>query len=155
MHISVRKAVKKDCHRMMELVQELAVFEKAPNEVTVDFNHFVDSGFGQNPVWWAFVATTKSAEGQETVQAFALYYVRYSTWKGQRMYLEDLIVTEQFRGQGMGQLLFDTLIEAAKENKFQGISWQVLDWNEPAIKFYKKLDGVIFEEEWVNCSMVV
>ena len=155
MNITIRKAVKEDCHRMMELVQELATFEKAPDEVTVDLDHFTDSGFGQNPVWWAYVATTKTDDGQETVQAFALYYIRYSTWKGQRMYLEDLIVTEQFRGQGMGKLLFDQLIVTAKENKFQGISWQVLDWNEPAINFYKKLNGVSFEEEWINCGMIL
>ena len=116
---------------------------------------FIESGFGQTPVWWAYVATTKAGDRQETVQAFALYYIRYSTWKGQRMYLEDLIVTEQFRGKGMGKLLFDQLIVAAKENKFQGISWQVLDWNEPAINFYKKLNGVSFEEEWFNCGMIV
>ena len=155
MNITIRKAVKEDCHRMMELVQELADFEKAPNEVTVDIDHFTDSGFGQNPVWWAYVATTKTDDGQENVQAFALYYIRYSTWKGQRMYLEDLIVTEQFRGQGMGKLLFDQLIVTAKENKFQGISWQLLDWNEPAINFYKKLNGVSFEEEWINCGMTL
>ena len=153
MTISVRKAVKEDCHRMMELVQELAVFEKAPDEVTVEFDHFVESGFGQNPVWWAFVATSTTADGTETVEAFALYYIRYSTWKGQRMYLEDLIVTEKFRGQGMGKLLFDKLIECAKQQELKGISWQVLDWNEPAIKFYKKLPGASFDNGWVNCSI--
>lgn len=155
MTISVRKAEKKDCHRMMELVQELAEFEKAPDEVTVDFNHFMESGFGEKPVWWAFVATTTADSGIETVQAFALYYIRYSTWKGQRMYLEDLIVTEQFRGAGMGKLLFDQLIETAKDKNLHGISWQVLDWNEPAIKFYKKLNGVSFDNGWLNCSMGV
>lgn len=148
MNTIIRKAEKEDCKRMMELVQELAIYEKAPDEITVDFNHFVESGFGKNPVWWAIVA-----EINGNVEGFALYYVRYSTWKGQRMYLEDLLVTEKFRGKGIGKLLFDQLITEAKEKKFGGISWQVLDWNEPAINFYKKLGLVSFDGEWVNCSL--
>ena len=150
MSTTIRKAVKEDCFRMMELIQELAIYEKAPDEVTVSFDHFVDSGFGDNPVWWAFVA---EADGK--VQGFALYYIRYSTWNGQRMYLEDLLVTEELRGQGMGKLLFDQLIEEAKLKKYSGIAWQVLDWNEPAINFYKKLDGVNFDAGWINCSMPI
>jgi len=148
MNIIIRKAERADCTRMMELVQELAVYEKAPDEITVEFEHFVESGFGGNPVWWAYVA-----ELNGNVEGFALYYIRYSTWKGQRMYLEDLLVTEKLRGMGIGKLLFDQLIETAKEKKFSGINWQVLDWNEPAINFYKKLDNVSFDGEWVNCSL--
>ena len=148
MNVTIRKAVPGDCSRMMELVQELAVYEKAPEAVTVDFDHFVESGFGSNPVWWAFVA-----EINGLVEGFALYYIRYSTWKGQRMYLEDLVVTEKLRGMGVGKLLFEKLIETAKEKKYTGIAWQVLDWNEPAINFYKKLDNVVFDNEWVNCAI--
>ena len=110
MEINIRRAEKKDCIRILELIVELAVFEKAPNEVTVTLNHFEESGFGLNPVWWAFVA-----EVDGIVQAFALYYIRYSTWKGQRMYLEDILVTEKMRGNKLGQLLFDRLILEAKE----------------------------------------
>ncbi|MCW3081302.1 GNAT family N-acetyltransferase, partial [Segetibacter sp.] len=88
------------------------------------------------------------------VQAFALYYIRYSTWKGQRMYLEDLLVTEELRGKGIGTLLFDELIKEAKEKGLNGIVWQVLEWNEPAIQFYKKLNAS-FDSEWVNCSVNV
>ena len=150
MSINIRKAVKKDCARIMELVLELAIFEKAPNEITVSPAHFEESGFGEKPVWWAFVA-----EKDGVVEAFALYYIRYSTWKGQRMYLEDLVVTENLRGQGVGKLLFDKLIEEATEKNLNGIAWQVLDWNEPAIKFYKKLEGISFDNGWVNCSMLV
>src|SRR3954451_12080730 len=105
MNIAIRKAVKEDCHRMMELVEELAIYEKAPDEITVSFDHFVESGFGENPVWWAFVA-----EIDGRVEGFAIYYIRYSTWKGQRMYLEDLLVTEKLRGMGVGKLLLDNLI---------------------------------------------
>ena len=155
MNITVRKAVKEDCRRIMELVGELAIFERAPEEVTVHFDHFVESGFGAIPVWWAFVATTCNDGEKETVQAFALYYIRYSTWKGQRMYLEDLHVTEKLRRLGIGKLLFEKLIEEAKEKKFTGIAWQVLDWNEPAINFYKKLPGITFDNGWVNCSMAI
>ncbi|HSV10159.1 MAG TPA: GNAT family N-acetyltransferase [Hanamia sp.] len=148
MEIQIRKAEKKDCNAMMELINELAVYEKAPEEVTVDFNHFVESGFGEKPVWWAFVA-----EVENQVVGFALYYIRYSTWKGQRMYLEDILVNEPFRGKGIGKLLFDKLIEEAKEKKLPAMVWQVLEWNEPAINFYKKYEGVNFDGEWVNCSL--
>ena len=150
MDVTIRRAVKEDCLRMMELVQELAIFEKEPDAVIVAFDHFVESGFGEKPLWWAFVA-----EINGTVEGFALYYIRYSTWKGQRMYLEDLLVTEKLRGMGVGKLLFDKLIEEAKEKKFTGVAWQVLEWNEPAIKFYKKLDNVSFDNGWLNCSMEV
>ncbi len=148
MEIKIRKAVLKDCVRMMELIQELANYEKAPDEVTVSLKHFEESGFGENPVWWAFVAEAKGV-----VVGMALYYVRYSTWKGQRMYLEDILVTEDMRGQKIGSLLMDALIVEAKEKGFNGMNWQVLDWNEPAINFYKKYNAN-FDPEWVNCSIV-
>jgi len=150
MEIKIRRAVKEDCPRLLELVRELAVYEKAPQEVTVTLQHFEDSGFGENPVWWAFVA-----EADGIVEGFALYYIRYSTWKGQRMYLEDIIVTEKMRGKGLGKLLFDALIAETKEKKFSGMVWQVLEWNEPAINFYKKYYNASFDPEWINCSISV
>ncbi len=149
MSIQIRRAIKEDCARLLELVQELAEYEKAPQEVTVTLDHFIESGFGKMPVWYGFVA-----EEDGIVKGFAIYYIRYSTWKGQRMYLEDILVTEQSRSKGIGKLLFDRLIEEAKERKFSGIVWQVLDWNEPAINFYKKYNAK-FDDEWVNCSIEI
>ena len=148
MKIGIRKAVKEDCVKMMELVRELAVYERAPEEVTVTTEHFIESGFGEKPVWEAFVAV--SGDG---LIGFALYYTRYSTWKGQRMYLEDLLVTESMRGQGIGKLLFNALLEECKSKNFSGMVWQVLDWNEPAINFYKKYEGVKIDSGWLNCSI--
>jgi GNAT superfamily N-acetyltransferase len=145
--MEIRRAVKEDCPRLLELVKELAEFEKAPEEVTVSLDHFTESGFGPNPVWWAFVA-----EEENKVEGFALYYIRYSTWKGQRMYLEDLIVTEKMRGRGLGKLLFDRLIQEAKDKKLSGLVWQVLDWNEAAINFYKKYNAR-FDAGWVNSAI--
>ena len=156
MDITIRRAVKEDCKKLLELIKELAEYEKAPQEVTVTLEHFEKSGFGDRPVWWGFVATSSPgafATGTHEILGFALYYVRYSTWKGQRMYLEDILVSEQFRGKQIGRLLFDRLIEEAKEKKFSGIVWQVLDWNESAINFYKKYKGVSIDKGWLNCSL--
>lgn len=149
MSILIRRALQEDCPRLLELVRELAVYERAPEEVTVTLEHFTESGFGEKPVWWAFVA-----EENGIIQGFALYYIRYSTWKGQAMYLEDILVTESARGRGIGKQLFDRLIEEAKEKKLKRIIWQVLEWNEPAIGFYKKYNAD-FDKEWVNCSIYV
>ncbi len=146
---TIRKATREDCKRLLELVYELAVFEKAPGEVTVTLEHFEESGFGVNPVWWAFVA-----ENETGIIGFALYYIRYSTWKGQRMYLEDILVTRDARGKGVGKLLFEALIREARLRNLKGIVWQVLDWNEQAIKFYQKYQPV-FDAEWINCSLAI
>lgn len=142
--IKIRRAVSSDCKRLLELVRELAVYEKAPQEVTVTLDHFEESGFGEKPVWWAFVA-----EINGKVEGFALYYIRFSTWKGQCLYLEDFLVTEQLRGLGAGRLLFDRVVEEAKEKGYTRMVWQVLEWNEPAINFYKKYNAS-FDGEWLN-----
>lgn len=161
MSIIIRRAQKEDCPRMLELVRELADYERAPDEVTVSLEHFTDSGFGAHPVWWAFVAESPgptlnpSQEGKETpshIVGCALYYIRFSTWKGQRMYLEDIIVSKEHRGKGIGKMLFERLIEEAKEKKLKGMVWQVLEWNEPAIHFYKKYN-TSFDPGWINGSI--
>ena len=147
MEIKIRKANKEDSGRILDLVKELAAYERAQKEVTVSLEQFEKSGFGSRPVWWGFVA-----EVDGKIQGFALWYIRFSTWKGQRMYLEDFYVTEEMRGKGLGKLMFEKLINEARRKKLQGIMWQVLEWNEPAINFYKKYDAA-FDSEWVNCGI--
>jgi len=230
MDFKVRNAVRTDCAAMMELVRELARFERAPDAVTVSLSHFEESGFGEKPVWWGFVAVASDRDEQqvtagseasitsqigilnpspedvqgnpslepvpatvmlnpsasdpsneqilkpeeifpvmpesleiaveayqasrETIIGFALYYVRYSTWKGQRMYLEDLLVTENSRGKGVGTALMDALIGRAIADNLHGITWQVLNWNEPAINFYKRYSARM-DGEWLNASINV
>ena len=151
MKYTIRPAQEADCPRLLELIRELAEYERAPQEVTVTLEHFQRSGFGPQPVWWALVAENEAG----LVIGFALYYIRYSTWKGQRMYLEDILVTESWRGQGVGQRLLDALKEEAKRKELTAIVWQVLDWNEPAIRFYRRQPGVQFDEEWINVSIPV
>lgn len=143
----LRIAAKEDCPRLLELVNELALFEREPQEVTVTLDEFIDAGFGEKPVWKAYVA-----EADGFIVGFAIYYIRYSTWKGCRMYLEDLIVTEDWRGKGIGKLLFDKMIEEARDLGLNGMTWQVLDWNEPAIGFYKKYEAAI-GAGWLNGSL--
>jgi GNAT superfamily N-acetyltransferase len=147
MGLDIRYAVESDCKRMLELIHELAVYERAPDEVTVTLAHFIDAGFGKNQVWKAFVA-----EVDGHVEGFALFYVRYSTWKGCRLYLEDFIVTEKMRGQGIGKILFEKTVKYAKEQNFSGMVWQVLDWNQPAINFYNKYNAGL-ENGWLNASL--
>ena len=132
---------------MMELVRGLAEYEKAPGEVTVSPEHFEESGFGPNPVWWAFVA---QEEGR--IVGFALWYIRYSTWKGRRLWLEDIYVEPEERGRGIGAQLFERVLQEGREKGFHGMVWQVLDWNEPALNFYRKY-GAKFDPEWVNGSI--
>jgi GNAT superfamily N-acetyltransferase len=149
MSITVRRATAADCPRLLELIRELALYEKAPLEVTVSLQHFTESGFGTQPIWWAFVA-----EQENLIHGFALYYIRYSTWKGQCLYLEDIIVTEKMRGQGIGGQLFERILEEAKERKLVRVIWQVLEWNEPAIRFYKKYNATL-DPEWINGAIEI
>lgn len=144
---TIREGRKEDLPRVLELVKELAEFERAPNEVTNTIKLMEEDGFGPNPVYGFFVC-----ESPKGITGLSLYYWRYSTWKGKRLYLEDIIVTESERGQGIGKLLFDRTMKKALEENCTGMTWQVLDWNEPAINFYKKY-GASFSDEWVNCNL--
>lgn len=225
MEFQIRNAGKKDCAVILDLVRELAKFERAPDAVTVSLQEFEACGFGDKPVWWGFVAVagkeeltlsrakmttqdvvvsqilgenssevivdsddpcllnqmedyslemeeersmteeapapfaviapstqTQSAPIEEEIVGFALYYIRYSTWKGRRMYLEDIYVQENWRGKGVGTALMDALLGRAKTEGFKGITWQVLDWNEEAIQFYKRYNAT-FDAGWENVSV--
>ena len=145
--INIRVGRKEDLPRVLELIKELALYEKASHEVTNTVEMLEQDGFGPNPVYGFFVA-----ERESRIVGLSLYYWRYSTWKGKRLYLEDIIVTASERGRGIGKLLFDRTMEKTLEAGCTGMMWQVLDWNEPAINFYKKYDAKL-DGEWINCHL--
>ncbi|CAM3003701.1 GNAT family N-acetyltransferase [Chryseobacterium flavum] len=145
--VIIRRAVQEDCPSMLDLIRELAEYEKALHEVTVTLDQFIEDGFGAAPVWGAFVA-----EFENEIVGISLYYDRYSTWKGKRLYLEDLVVTERKRGMQIGKKLFDATLEYGKSNNYSGMVFQVLNWNEPAINFYKKYSPK-FDDEWLNVAI--
>jgi GNAT superfamily N-acetyltransferase len=130
-----------------DLIKELALFERAPQEVTNTVAEMERDSFGENPIFSFFVAETADA-----IIGIALYYIAYSTWKGKTLYLEDLIVTEKQRRTGVGKKLFDAVAQEAKAIGAKRFAWQVLEWNEPAIAFYKKI-GANLDGEWINCRM--
>lgn len=142
----VRKGKKEDLPQVLGLIQELADYENASDSVLNTVEMMQEDGFGPKPVFDFFVADQNSS-----ILGAAIYYYRYSTWKGRWLYLEDLVVTESQRGKGIGKLLFEECVEKAKLEKCTGMSWQVLDWNDPAINFYKKYPTT-FDGEWLNCA---
>lgn len=144
MNCTIRKASKKDLPQVLALIKELAIYEKAPEEVTISLEQLEKDGFGDRPLYWILLA-----EIDDEVIGMSFYYIRYSTWKGKCLYLEDLVVKEAYRRTGVGQLLFEATLKAAKEMNAVLMNWQVLDWNEPAIAFYKKYNAEL-DPEWVN-----
>lgn len=140
----VRKGEKEDLEYALGLVKELAVYESALDEVKNTVEEMEKDGFGMVPVFGFFVA-----ENNDGIVGMSLYYIRYSTWKGKILYIEDLIVSERFRGSGAGRMLMEASIQEAKNQNCNGVQWQVLDWNEPAIKFYEKYNPVQ-DPEWIN-----
>jgi len=177
MNVVIRRAEERDVPQMLALVKELAVFERAPDEVTVTEAHMRDGGFGADPVWVGWVAEVRS--DNETIRrsenesapshpltsrgsakrspsygivGMAVCYERYSTWKGRRLYLEDIIVTESARGQRIGEKLFMECVRYAVAQNHSGMLWQVLDWNTDAIRFYDRF-GAKYSSEWLNGSL--
>jgi GNAT superfamily N-acetyltransferase len=144
---TIRRGTKEDLPQALELIKELALYEKAPHEVTNTIARMEEDGFGSNPVFGFFVA-----ENNRGIVGISVYYYRYSTWKGKRLFLEDIVVTEKERGNGLGKLLFDRTMQQCLDDKCTGMMWQVLDWNEPAINFYKKYKAKM-DYEWVNCQL--
>lgn len=145
--MEIRQGKKEDLPHVLNLVKELAIYEKAPNEVEVTIAQMEEWGFGADKQFDFFVA-----EKDNKIVGTAIYYYKYSTWKGKCLFLEDIIVTESERKNGFGKLLFDAVVQVAKKDKVKRMEWQVLEWNEPAIKFYKKTNTV-FDDEWVNCKL--
>ncbi|HPW97621.1 MAG TPA: GNAT family N-acetyltransferase [Flavobacterium sp.] len=137
----IRKAHKEDMKAVLELIQELATFEKEPQAVEITVNDLVCDGFCENPLFHCFVA-----ELENEIVGMALYYYRYSTWKGKTIHLEDLIVKEKMRGSGLGFALYSKIIEQGKTDNVRRIEWAVLDWNTPAIEFYKKSGAKVFDD---------
>jgi GNAT superfamily N-acetyltransferase len=145
--VSVRRGTPEDIPATLNLIRELALYEKAPHEVENTEERMLQDGFGPNPVFGFHVA-----ELNGIIAGIAVYYPRYSTWKGKRLYLEDIVVTESQRGKGIGKLLFEAAIGEAKRTGCNGMSWQVLEWNTHALQFYKKF-GAASDAEWINCSL--
>lgn len=145
--IIIRKGVKSDLSAILDLIRLLAEFEKAPEEVTITLESLERDGFGEKPVFELLVACT-----QEQIVGMALYFSKYSTWKGRGIYLDDIVVSESHRNKGIGRKLFDALILEAQKTGAKQLHWQVLDWNEQAIGFYKKYDPS-FDSTWINCKM--
>ena len=142
MDITIRKAKKEDMSRVHELILELAIYEKLPQEVEVNQSDLINDGFGENPLFHCFVAEVNSI-----VEGMAIIYNRYSTWKGKTVHLEDLIVTKNMRNKGIGALLLDKVILFGKEMNVKRISWEVIDWNKKAIKFYER-KGAKLIDDW-------
>jgi len=145
---TIRRGVEADLPQVLGLIQELAEYERAPQEVTNTLADMQRDGFGPEPIFKFFVAEDESG----TILGISLYYTAYSTWKGRMLYLEDLVVTEAARGTGIGKLLFDAVVYEARTTGANRMKWQVLEWNEPAIGFYKKI-GANLDPEWHNGNL--
>lgn len=143
----IRFATKQDLPAVYQLIKELALFENAPQEPSNSLKDFVADGSGEEPRYRVIIA-----EKEKEILGIALYYLGYSTWKGNMMYLDDLVVKEDYRRSGIGQLLFKALIAAAKEHGVNQLRWHVLNWNESALDFYKKFEASI-DNEWITCKI--
>jgi GNAT superfamily N-acetyltransferase len=143
----IRKGTPKDMQHVLDLIKELAIFEKEPEAVVVTADDLIRDGFAENPLFHTFVA-----EVENQIIGIALYYYRYSTWKGKTIHLEDLIVKEDKRGIGVGFALYSEIIRQGKRDNVRRIEWNVLDWNKPAIDFYKK-SGAKVLDDWLVVQM--
>jgi GNAT superfamily N-acetyltransferase len=139
--MTIRKATKQDMPAVLKLIKELAVFEKEPDAVVVTVNDLENDGFSENPLFHCFLAETETE-----ILGMALFYYRYSTWKGKTIHLEDLIVSEKNRGLGVGYQLYKAVIAQGKQDKVRRVEWAVLDWNQPAIDFYEKTGAKVLTD---------
>lgn len=143
----INPSTKNDCKIILEYIKKLALFEKAADEVSLSLEELENDGFGENPLFQSFIMKYNNQ-----LCGFALIYNRYSTWKGKSLYIEDIYVDEEFRGNGIGLKTFQYISKIAIETHCKRMEWQVLDWNEPAINFYKKINASL-DNEWVNCKI--
>ncbi len=144
MDITIRKGKQKDLPATLRLIKELANYENAKKEVTITLEELERDGFGEKPYYWFLVA-----EEKKQIIGLSFYWIRYSTWKGKFLFLEDFIISEKYRQYGIGSKLFEATIKICQELKLNGMNWQVLDWNTPAINFYKKYNANI-SNAWLN-----
>lgn len=142
MDISIRLATKKDMPEVLDLIKELAIFEREPNAVEMTVEELTKCGFGDQPEFTCYVAEIDSQ-----IEGMALFYKRFSTWKGVVLHLEDLIVRKDKRGMGIGEKLLDTVVQYGNEIGVKRLVWEVLDWNQPAIDFYNK-KGAKMMDDW-------
>jgi GNAT superfamily N-acetyltransferase len=143
----IREGLKEDLPKVLELINELADYEKALEEVTITLDDLENDGFGDTS-YFSFLV----AEHNKTIIGLSFYFIRYSTWKGKFLYLEDFIIKKEYRNQGIGSLLFEATINVCKNEDLNGMIWQVLDWNTPAIEFYKKYNASI-STDWYNGTL--
>ena len=143
----IRKARAEDMEAALELIKELAIYEKEPDAVIVTVEDLIRDGYGEGPLFYCYVAVEDG-----TIVGMALYYYRYSTWKGRTLHLEDLVIKENQRGSGVGFALYSEIIKTGYEDNVQRIEWNVLNWNTPAIEFYRK-SGATVLEDWMVAQM--
>lgn len=144
--MNIRKGNPEDMKSVLGLIQELAIFEKEPEAVVITVDDLVRDGFGEKPLFQVFVAEIEDESNNKEIVGIALYYYRYSTWKGKTIHLEDLIVKEKMRGTGLGSALYAEIMKQGKKDNVRRVEWNVLDWNTPAVKFYENSGAKILEE---------
>jgi GNAT superfamily N-acetyltransferase len=145
--IEIREAVKEDFPRVLELITELAVFEKQPHAVEISLKELEDGSFGKHPLFKCFVGLYNGK-----IEGMSLCYPRFSTWKGKTIHLEDLIVTEKMRGKGLGKALYNKVLQYANDHNVRRVEWVVLDWNTNAVDFYERT-GAVMEKDWHLAQM--
>ncbi len=143
----IRKGNPEDMEAVLGLIKELAAFENEPEAVLITVDDLIRDGFGPVPLFHVFVA-----EVEKQIVGIALYYYRYSTWKGKTIHLEDLVVKDKMRGTGLGYALYSEIIKQGKKDKVRRVEWNVLDWNTPAIEFYEK-SGAKILDDWKVAQM--
>ena len=144
MKIKIRAGIKEDLPAILELIKELADFENARDQVTITLEDLEKDGFGESPWYWFLVA-----EKDNEIVGLSFYWIRYSTWKGKFLFLEDFVIKEEYKRQGIGSKLFEETIKVCKKLNLNGMIWQVLDWNTAAINFYKRYNADI-SKDWLN-----